>query len=111
MAGETDHMRVLFPVPSRPDFPTLRDVPIPLPLLGDVPPERADAARNREALLAAADELIAELGVAGVTMDAVATRAGVGKGTVFRRFDSRGGLMAAILDRSESQFQAAILSG
>jgi AcrR family transcriptional regulator len=86
-------------------------VPIPLPLVDDEPPERADAARNREALLAAADELIAELGVAGVTMDAVAARAGVGKGTVFRRFDSRGGLMAAILDRSETQFQAAILFG
>jgi AcrR family transcriptional regulator len=86
-------------------------VPIPLPLVGDEPPERADAARNREALLAAADELIAELGVDGVTMDAVAARAGVGKGTVFRRFQSRGGLMAAILDRSETQFQAAILSG
>jgi AcrR family transcriptional regulator len=86
-------------------------VPIPLPLLGDEPPERADAARNREALLAAADALIAECGVAGVTMDAVASRAGVGKGTVFRRFDSRAGLMAAILDRSETQFQAAIISG
>jgi AcrR family transcriptional regulator len=92
-------------------FPTLRGVPIPLPLLGDEPPERADAARNREALLAAADELIAQCGVAGVTMDAVAARAGVGKGTVFRRFDSRAGLMAAILDRSETQFQAAIISG
>ena len=93
------------------DFPTLRGVPIPLPLVGDEPPERADAARNREALLAAADGLIAECGVASVTMDAVATRAGVGKGTVFRRFDSREGLMAAVLNRSETQFQAAILSG
>jgi AcrR family transcriptional regulator len=86
-------------------------VPIPLPLVGDEPPERADAARNREALLAAADELIAQYGVRGVTMDALATRAGVGKGTVFRRFDNREGLMAAILNRSETQFQAAILSG
>jgi len=86
-------------------------VPIPLPLVDDSPPERADAARNREALLAAADELIAEVGVGCVTMDAVAARAGVGKGTVFRRFESRGGLMAAVLDRSEKQFQSAILSG
>jgi AcrR family transcriptional regulator len=93
------------------DLPTLRGVPIPLPLVDDEPPERADAARNREALLAAADELIVEYGVVSVTMDAVATRAGVGKGTVFRRFDSREGLMAAVLDRSETQFQAAILAG
>jgi AcrR family transcriptional regulator len=92
-------------------FSTLRGVPIPLPLLGDQPPERVDAARNRQALLAAADALIAENGVDQVTMDAVAARAGVGKGTVFRRFESREGLMAALLNRSESQFQAAILSG
>jgi AcrR family transcriptional regulator len=71
----------------------------------------ATRARNREALLAAADELIAQGGVVSVTMDAVATRAGVGKGTVFRRFDSREGLMAAVLNRSETQFQAAIISG
>jgi AcrR family transcriptional regulator len=98
-------------VPEVLGFPTLRGVPIPLPLVGDEPPERADAARNREALLAAADELIAECGVVSVTMEAVATRAGVGKGTVFRRFDSREGLMASLLNRSETQFQAAILSG
>jgi AcrR family transcriptional regulator len=80
-------------------------------MLDQEPPERADAARNRDALLAAADDLIAECGVDAVTMDAVAARAGVGKGTVFRRFDSREGLMAAVLDRSETAFQAAIISG
>ena len=86
-------------------------VPIPLPLVDDEPPERRDAARNREALLAAADALIAECGVEAVTMDAVASRAGVGKGTLFRRFESREGLMAAVLNRSETAFQAAIISG
>jgi AcrR family transcriptional regulator len=86
-------------------------VPIPLPLVDEGPRERRDAKRNRDALLAAATALIEECGVDAVTMDAVATRAGVGKGTVFRRFDSREGLMAAILDRSESAFQAAIISG
>lgn len=74
-------------------------------------PERADAARNRELLLRAADELIAERGIAGVSMEAVAQRAGVGKGTVFRRFESREGLMGAVLDRSERAWQAAVLSG
>jgi AcrR family transcriptional regulator len=86
-------------------------MPIPLPLVDEEPPERRDAARNREALLAAAESLIAECGVNAVTMEAVATRAGVGKGTVFRRFESREGLMAAVLNRSETVFQAAILSG
>ncbi len=86
-------------------------MPIPLPLVDDEPRERRDAARNRDALLTAAAELIDEHGVEAVTMDAVAGRAGVGKGTVFRRFDSREGLMAAILNRSETAFQAAIISG
>ncbi|WKN49858.1 TetR/AcrR family transcriptional regulator [Nocardioides sp. Arc9.136] len=82
-----------------------------LPLLGDPPPERRDAARNREALLTAAQELVDACGVDHVTMEAVAARAGVGKGTVFRRFESREGLMAALLDFSESAWQAAVISG
>lgn len=86
-------------------------MPIRLPLADDEPPERRDAARNRDALLVAADALIGECGVDGVTMEAVAARAGVGKGTVFRRFESREGLMAAVLNRSETAFQASILSG
>jgi AcrR family transcriptional regulator len=82
-----------------------------LPMLGDASPERRDAARNREALLVAADALIAEQGIDAVTMDALAARAGVGKGTVFRRFGSREGLMAALLNFTESEWQAAVLSG
>jgi AcrR family transcriptional regulator len=92
-------------------LPYAAGVPIPLRLLDEPPPERRDAARNREALLAAADVLIERCGVEAVTMEAVAAQAGVGKGTVFRRFESRQGLMAAVLNRSETAFQAAILSG
>ena len=44
-------------------------------------------------------------------MEAVAREAGVGKGTVFRRFGSRTGLMLALLDHSESEIQQAYLSG
>ncbi|HET9422156.1 MAG TPA: helix-turn-helix domain-containing protein [Nocardioides sp.] len=82
-----------------------------LPLADGPTPERSDAARNREALLRAAQELVDHCGTDGVTMDAVAARAGVGKGTVFRRFDSREGLMAALLDRSETAWQAEVISG
>lgn len=92
--------------------PPLRaDPPRLLPLLGTPPPERSDAARNRRALLVAAEELVAEHGVDAVTMEAVAARACVGKGTVFRRFASREGLMAALLDHTETAWQAAVISG
>ncbi|WP_431309202.1 TetR/AcrR family transcriptional regulator [Gordonia prachuapensis] len=73
--------------------------------------ERADAARNRRLLLAAAKTLIDNHGAAAVTMEAVARQAGVGKGTVFRRFGSRTGLMLALLDHSEAEIQRAFLSG
>lgn len=82
-----------------------------LPILGQDPRERSDAARNREALLRAAQELVDQCSVEAVTMDAVAEKAGVGKGTVFRRFNSRAGLMAALLDRSETAWQTAVMSG
>ena len=58
--------------------------------------ERADAARNREAILAAAMRLIREQGIDEVCMDDVANAAGVGKGTVFRRFGDREGLVEAL---------------
>ncbi len=82
-----------------------------LPILGQPPRERSDAARNRDAVLCAAQQLVARDGVAAVTMDAVAEAAGVGKGTVFRRFGSRAGLMARLLDESEAAWQAAVISG
>jgi len=75
------------------------------------PRERIDAARNRAALLEAATRMIDRCGIDSVTMEAVAEAAGVGKGTVFRRFDSREGLMAALLDHSETAWQASVMSG
>lgn len=86
-------------------------MPFDLPLADEQPVERSDAARNREALLAAAQRLIEQCSVEAVTMDAVAHEAGVGKGTVFRRFESREGLMAAVLNRSETEWQASVIGG
>lgn len=83
----------------------------PLSLTGDSPVERGDAARNRKRLLDAAAQLVAEHGADAITMDAVAARAGVGKGTVFRRFGSRAGLMQTLLDHSERELQQAFLFG
>jgi len=75
------------------------------------PRERADAARNRIAVLDAAAALFREHGVDGVSMDAVAAAAGVGKGTLFRRFGDRAGLAAALLDERERALQEAVLFG
>ncbi|MFD9725590.1 TetR/AcrR family transcriptional regulator [Streptomyces sp. NPDC059072] len=60
--------------------------------------ERADAVRNREAVLAAADALFAASGSPhSVSMDEIAVAAGVGKGTLFRRFGDRAGLIGAVI--------------
>ncbi len=73
--------------------------------------ERGDAARNRALLLDAARRLVAERGADAVTMDDVAAAAGVGKGTLFRRFGSRAGLMMVLLDEDERASQHAFLFG
>lgn len=80
-------------------------------MAGEAPRERADAARNRRKVLAAAGELFAARGVAAVSMDDVAAAAGVGKGTLYRRFGDKSGLAAALLDERESRLQQELLSG
>jgi AcrR family transcriptional regulator len=75
------------------------------------PQVRGDAARNRALLLEAARSLVAKRGADAVTMDDVAAAAGVGKGTLFRRFGSRAGLMMVLLDEDERASQQAFLFG
>jgi AcrR family transcriptional regulator len=72
---------------------------------------RADAARNRARILEAAARLFAERGVEAVSMDDIAAAAGVGKGTLFRRFGDRAGLALALLEESERELQGLILRG
>ena len=64
-------------------------------------PRSADADR---AIVRAAVDLIGERGLSGLTVDAVATRAGVGKATIYRRWPSKGdlviGTLAAALEHS-----------
>ena len=86
-------------------------IPLRPGLTPEPSPERSDAARNRERLLKAAQELIEECGAQGLTMDRLAEHAGVGKGTVFRRFGSRAGLMLTLLSESEAAFQSRFLFG
>jgi AcrR family transcriptional regulator len=72
---------------------------------------RSDAARNRDRLLAAAERLFAEHGPTCVSMDAVAAEAGVGKGTLFRAFGDRAGLVFALLDGQERRLQEDVIRG
>jgi AcrR family transcriptional regulator len=73
--------------------------------------ERADAARNRLHLLATARAMLAAEGAGKLTMDGLAERAALGKGTVFRRFVTRAGIFQALLDDDERAFQEQVLSG
>ena len=84
-----------------------------LPVLdpGQTPRERADAARNRRRILAAAAELVAERGIDQVSMDDVARAACVGTGTLYRRFGDRAGLALALLDDHTRAFQDALIAG
>ncbi|MGW6457312.1 TetR/AcrR family transcriptional regulator [Streptomyces sp. NPDC055078] len=93
--------------PHRPDLP-----------LGDRPPKRplpagprADAALNRRRILEAAAGIVATQGPEALTMNAVARASGTGVGTVYRRFGDVAGLISALLDNREREFQEAFVSG
>ena len=73
--------------------------------------ERADARRNRERILCAAARLIALKGIDGMSMDDVAAEAGVGKGTLYRRFGDRSSLLRALISEPEQAFQDALIRG
>jgi AcrR family transcriptional regulator len=73
-------------------------VPVsPITEPADERPLRKDAERNRRRILDAAGELFAEQGL-HVTLDAVAARAGVGVGTVYRRFVDKEALIDALFE-------------
>ncbi|MET9624335.1 helix-turn-helix domain-containing protein [Streptomyces sp. NPDC006464] len=92
---------------SRPGVPAVEL----LPTVGSPPPERADAARNRRRILDAAARIVTEVGPDAVTMNQVAHAAGMGVGTVYRRFGDVAQLLWALLDDRERQFQEAYMSG
>lgn len=72
-------------------------------------PRRADAVRNREKVIAAAEQVFAEHGIeAGIPE--VAERAGVGKGTVYRNFETKDDLVAAILTQRMRRLDEGIVA-
>jgi len=75
--------------------------------MADRPVLRADAKRNREAIVAAATATFAELGL-DAPLDEIARRAGVGNATLYRRFPVREQLVAAVFEeRMEALVGAA----
>jgi AcrR family transcriptional regulator len=76
-------------------------------LYDDAVTMRADARRNLEQLLSAARDLVADRG-AGVALDEVAQRAGVGIATLYRRFPDRNALLrGVVLDALEQTREVA----
>ena len=71
-------------------------------------PLRKDAERNRRRILEAASEVFGERGL-GATLDAVAERAGVGVGTVYRRFPDKEALVDAHFEERIDEVRALAL--
>jgi AcrR family transcriptional regulator len=71
---------------------------------------RADAQRNLDRLLQAAGECFAESGI-DASVDEIARRAGVGHGTVFRRFPTKEALIAAVIDTNVRELTAVAEEG
>lgn len=79
--------------------------------MGEQRRERADAARNRRAILRATEELLRDRRPDEVSVEQVAAAAGVGKGTIFHRFGSRAGLMLALMEERARELSDAIATG
>ncbi|BDI24251.1 TetR/AcrR family transcriptional regulator [Herbiconiux sp. L3-i23] len=66
-------------------------------------PLRADAERNRQAIICAAGSVFAEEGTA-VTLERIAAVAGVGVGTIYRRFSSVDELVSVVLEEKMRRY-------
>ena len=74
-------------------------------------PQREAAARNEEKLLQTARTLLAAPDAIKVDMREIAQAAGVGVGTLYRRFGDKAGLLAAVIGEDERALQEKILQG
>ena len=79
--------------------------------MGEARRERADAVRNRRAILAATEDLLTRYRPDQVSVERIAAAAGVGKGTVFHRFGSRNGLMVELMRERATALSEAVADG
>jgi len=68
----------------------------------------ARRAETRDVILAAAAELFAAYGVSATSVDDIAERAGTAKGSVFYNFDSKAGLVHALMERSIERLSSTL---
>jgi AcrR family transcriptional regulator len=72
--------------------------------------ERSDAAANRKRILKVAEKLFAKHGVANINMADIAKAAGVGQGTLYRRFANKSELGLALMDSQMADFQNSVIA-
>ncbi|MDI3403269.1 TetR/AcrR family transcriptional regulator [Streptomyces cavernicola] len=82
-----------------------------MPAAAPAPRQRADAARNHEQILAAAQRLFSEQDPRTVTMGQIAKAAGVGRATLYRSFPDPSAVAVALLDEHERRLQAQLVHG
>jgi AcrR family transcriptional regulator len=73
--------------------------------------ERADAARNRRAIMEATEDLLERFEPSEVSIERIAAAAGVGKATVFHRFGSRAQLMQTLAHERAGALHVGVLEG
>jgi AcrR family transcriptional regulator len=82
-----------------------------LPMATPWQPQRTEAARNQERLLATTRELLRDRDAGTVDVREIAAAAGVGVGTLYRRFGGKAGLLSAVVGVHERELQDAIIGG
>src|SRR5579863_2406422 len=89
-------------------FPWHRGMPEQLALRGRGRHERRDAAEHRQRILEVASRLFAEYGVESVSMHQIAMTAGIGQGTLYRRYAHKGALCVDLMHERREQFMEEI---
>ncbi|HVB21471.1 MAG TPA: TetR/AcrR family transcriptional regulator [Ktedonobacteraceae bacterium] len=89
-------------------FPWHNGVPNPSVLHGRARHERRDAAEHRQRILEVAGRLFAEHGVDAVSMHQIAKVAGIGQGTLYRRYAHKGELCMDLMQECHERFMEDI---